>query len=333
MTINPEMEAAREIAHLMRFPNAIEVDSFAKARIDLLRVKLPEGSAIEGKPLRELSSLTHNILICMVEHDGQILIPNGDFVLSRGDTITLIGVPGEVARFFRTIGIKINTIRNCMIVGGGEISYYLTKILLKMGIDVKIIESSKQRCEELSDEFPEASIVWGDGSQQEILMEERLENTDAFVSCTGIDEINAILSMYAQKKVHKKVITKLNHVDFNEVIQSLDLGSVVNPKLLTAQRILRYVRAAGNSLNSNVETLYRLMDGRVEALEFKVRSNASMIGKTLAELDLKPNLLIAGIIRGTRVIIPGGADSISEGDSVIVVTTNIGFTDINDILK
>ena len=201
-----------------------------------------------------------------------------------------------------------------------------------MGIDVKIIEQNKERCEELNDLFPSAVIDCGDGSSQELLNAEHLESMDSLVACTGIDEVNAILSLYARKKVRKKVVTKLNHVEFDDVIDSLDLDSVVNPRKLTAQKILQYIRAMNNSMGSNVETLYRLMNGKVEALAFIIQKESPVTGVRLADLRTKQNTLIAGIIRGGRLIIPGGQDAIEVGDSVIVVTTNLGFVDISDIL-
>ena len=333
MTINPELEAAREIARLLQFPNAIEIDSFGKDAVDLLRFKVAAASPLIDKALKDIpQDITHNILVCIAENNGKITIPDGSYVIRHGDTLTIIAVPGEAEKFFRRIGVKTNKVKDTLIVGGGGITYYLTEILLKRGIDVKIIEQKKSRCEELSEMFPEAVVDRGDGSDQELLNEEHLEEMDSLVACTGIDEVNAILSLYAQKKVRTKVVTKLNHLEFNEVIRTLDLDSIVNPKLLTAQRILQYVRAMHNGIGSNVETLYRLMDGQVEALEFIVQPGSDMTNIRLADMHFKKNVLIAGILRNFRLIIPGGQDRFMEGDSVIVVTTNIGFGDIHDIL-
>ena len=334
MIINPEQEAAQEIARLLRNPNAIEVDSFAKERIDLLRFRVPNDSMMIGKPLHELmQKIDLNILICIAERNNMVTIPNGDYVVEKGDTLTVITMPDQADRLFRTIGIPSNRVSSCMIVGGGELTYYLTEYLIHMGIDVKIIEANRERCEELNEMFPEATIVCGDGSDQEVLNEERIQNMDAFVSCTGIDEVNAILSMYAQKKVQRKVVTKLNHVEFNEVIQSLELDSVINPKQLTAQKILRYVRATRNVVGSNVETLYRLMNDRVEAIEFIIKPGSKITGVCLKDMKMKDNVLIAGIVRDGRLMIPGGASTFEVNDSVIVVTTHLGFSEIYDILR
>ncbi len=334
MTINQDLEAAREVARLLRFPNAIEIESFSKDRIDLLRFKMPEQSKWFGRSLREIAPhVKQNILVCVADRGGEITIPNGDYVVEKGDILTIIAMPLEAERFFNDIGVKTNRVKNAMIIGGGSMAYYLLKILRNSHVDVKLIERDRKRCEELVEAFPEATITCGDGSDQKLLHEERLDSMDALVACTGIDEVNAILSKYAQGKVGKKIITKLNHIEFDEVIESLELDSVIEPKYLTAQRILQYVRAMANSLDSNVETLYRLMNNRVEALEFIIRPKSRIIGIKLADMNIKPDTLIAGIVRDDRLIIPGGQDYFCEGDSVIVVTTNLGFEDINDIIE
>ncbi len=334
MTINPEFEAAKEMARLLQFPNAIEVDSFAHDRIDMLRFKVPVDSILDGKPLKTISQhLNQNVLVCIAERRGNVTIPNGDYVVNTGDILTVIMLPGQADQFFRRIGVRINRVRNAMIIGGGEISYYLIRKLIKMGIDVKVIEKDRARCEELNDHFPQITIDCADGSDQDVLNEEHLEDMDAFVACTGIDEVNAILTLYAQERVQKKTIAKMNHVDFNEVIDKLQLDSIVNPKQLTAQKILQYVRATGNGLDSNVETLYRMLNGRVEAMEFNICEQSKLIGIKLQNMKIKDSTLIAGILREGKLIIPGGQDEFLEGDTVIVVTTHLGFRDLYDILE
>ena len=214
-----------------------------------------------------------------------------------------------------------------MIVGGGEITYYLAKSLANMNVDVKIIEKNKDRCEVLSEALPDATVIYGDGSDQELLKEERIQDMDSFVACTDMDEENIILSLYAKEKVSSKVVTKINHLEFNDVIHSLNLDSLIYPKHITAEYILQYVRAMKNSIGSNVETLYKLMEDRVEALEFIVNQNCRMIGIRLQDMKTRPNLLVAAINRQGKVIIPGGQDSFAAGDSVIIVTTETGLQD------
>lgn len=333
MIINPEYAAAQEIARLLRFPSAIEIDSFSKGRIEMLRFRVPAASMLDGLALRELPQrLPMDVLICAAERGEEVLIPDGNFVIRSGDLLSMIAIPGNAAAFFKKVGISTNQVKNTMIIGGGEITYYLSKLLLNMGIRVKIIEKRRERCEELSDLLPKATIICGDGSDRELLREEHLEQMDSLVAGTDMDEENIILSLYARDRVRAKVVTKLNHLDFNDVIHSLDLDSLIYPKNIAAEYILQYVRAIGNSMGSNVETLYKLMDGRVEALEFLVHKNSDLAGIRLRDMRLKRNLLIAGIGRKGRLIIPGGQDEFLPGDSVIVVTTDSGFQDIHDIL-
>lgn len=332
MTINPEMEAAKEISRLLNFPSAIEIFSFARNRIDLLRFRVPPISVLVGRSLKDISDLTTNLLVCIIERNSNIMVPNGDTVIQQGDVLTIISMPRDAQIFFKKIGVRTNKCKNVMIVGGGQLSFYLSKLLLNNHVDVTIVEQDMKRCEELVDALPGVTVDCGDGTEKELLEEEHLENMDGFVACTGLDEVNAILSLYAMKHVGRKVITKVNHVDFGDVIEGLQLDSIVNPKELTAQKIVHYVRAAGNSMESNVETLYKLMNGRVEALEFLLEKESSIIGVKLVDLKLKPNVLIAGIVRDGKLIIPGGQDEFQVGDTVIVVTTHLGFREIFDIL-
>lgn len=333
MIINPEFAAAMEIARLLRFPSAIEIDSFSRGRIEMLRFKVREDSLLIGYALKDLSQkLSVDVLVCAVERSGNVLIPDGDFVVRGGDVLSVIAIPGNASAFFKKIGIRTNQVKNTLIIGGGEITYYLSQLLLSTGIKVKIVEKNRERCEELSELLPKATIICGDGSDQELLNEEHLEQMDSLVASTDIDEENIILSLYAKDKVRSKVVTKLNRLEFNDVIHSLNLDSLVYPKNITAEYILQYVRAMGNSMGSNVETLYKLMDGRVEALEFLIRPLSNMTGIRLQDMKLKKNLLVAGIGRKGKLIIPGGQDEFMPGDSVIVVTTNTGFRDIHDIL-
>lgn len=239
MTINPEMEAAKEISRLLNFPSAIEIVSFAKDRIDMLRFRVPQSSVLIGRSLKDIGDLTENVLVCIIERNSNIIVPNGDTVIQEGDILTIIAMPRDAQAFFKKIGVRTNKCKNVMIVGGGQLSYYLAKMLLKSHTDVTIIERDMARCEELVEALPGATIDCGDGTEEELLKEEHLESMDGFVACTGMDEVNAILSLYAMKHVTKKVVTKVNHVDFGDVIEGLQLDSIVNPKQLTAQQIVQ----------------------------------------------------------------------------------------------
>ena len=334
MIINPEFTAAVEISHLLCFPNALGIDTFSRGRAEMLRFRIPQNSILHNLALKDFSSTFHcDVLICAVDRDNQVYIPSGDFVLKSGDIISIISARQNAVEFFRKIRIKTTQVKNTMIIGGGKIAIYLTKILTKLGISVKIIEQDLKRCEILSEALPDATIIHGDGSKENVLMEERIDQMDSFIAMTNFDEENILLSLFAKKKVRSKVVTKINRLQLNEVIHNLDLDSVVYPKHLTAHRILQYVRATKNSIGSNVQTLYRMYDDRVEALEFNIHENPRLTGIPLANLNLKSDLLICCITRDDKVIIPGGQDKILPGDTVIVVTTRLGLQDAQDIIQ
>lgn len=333
MIINPEFAAA-EIARLLRFPRAIEIDVFAKGRVEMLRFKVPSGSQLHNTALKDLSSqIRSEVLICAAERKDEIYIPSGNFVIKEGDILSILASPKNSSDFFRKIHLETNQVKNAIIAGGGEISYYLAKMLLAMGIKVKIIEINPQRCDELNDLLPKATILNGDASDESLLLEEHIELAESFVALTNMDEENIILSLYAKNKVKSKIVTKINRLNFDDVIHTLNLDSVIYPKHITTEYIIQYARAKNNSIGSNIETLYKLMDDRVEALEFAINDSTRITGIPLYKLKLKPNLLIGCITRSGQVIIPGGQDMLKSGDTVIVVTTNTGLQDVHDILR
>ncbi len=334
MAINPELAAAREISRLLKFPSAIKIDTFAKGRVEILKFKIPESSALHQMKVHEVMPKTGcSVLICAVERGEDVVIPNGDFALQSGDKVSIIASPSESIKFFRQVGIENNSARSVMLVGGGRISYYLAKMLKDTPIKITIIEKDYDRCRMLSEELPHVSVIHGDASDQQLLQEEGIRQTDAFASLTGFDEENIMLSLYAASQSKAKLITKVNRIAFENVIGSMNLGSVIYPKLITADTILQYVRAMQNSLGSNVETLYKIVANRAEALEFRVGKESPLIGIPLENLDLKPNLLVACINRGGRILTPRGRDSMEAGDTVIIVTTNTGLNDLKDILR
>lgn len=334
MIINPERAGAAEMLRLLQFPSAVDISSFAKGGIDLITFRVRNNANIVGRKLRDMTELQkYQILICIAERNNEVIIPNGDFVVHEDDILSVIALPGQAAVIFKEVGIYSNTVKNAMIIGIGQTGYYLAEMLLKAGIQVKIIERNRKRCEEVAMLLPDADIIYGDGSDEQLLLEEHIQDMDACVASTDIDEENIILSLYAKEKVRKKVVTKISHLEFNNVIQSLELDSVVNPKETTAETILMYVRAMGNTSGSNVQTLYKLKDDRVEALEFTVHKDSDLIGIELREMKIKPYILIAGIVRKGKLIIPGGTDSFMAEDSVIIATTNKGFMKLEDIVE
>lgn len=334
MSINPELAAATEISRLLKFPSAIKIDTFAKGRVELMKFIIPEKSVLHDMKVYEVGPKLHcKILICAVERGTEVIIPSGGFTLQAGDRISFVGAQKEVFEFIQHIGIAKNTIRTAMFIGGGKITYYLAKMLENTKIKIKIIEQDLKKCGELSELLPKAMILHGDGSDQQLLLEEGICQTDAFASLTGFDEENIMLSLYAGSLSKAKLITKINRVGFEDVIQQLNLGSVIYPKLITADTIVRYVRAMQNSMGSNLEALYKIAGNKAEAMEFRVGRVPEVVGKPLMDLSFKDNVLIACINRKGKIIIPGGQDTIETGDTVVVVTTHSGLNDLKDILK
>lgn len=336
MVMNPEFAAAKEIAHLIQVPDAMEIDTFAKGRVDLLKVAISENSPLHNMKVIEFSRrFGKNILICILEHNHMITIPNGETILRAGDIISVILPKEKINAFHQATKLStIHDIKDVIIAGGGTISYYLAKLLLESGIHVKIIEKNRERCDFLSISLPKATIIHADATDHDIMMEEGLANTNAFVALTNIDEENVFLSLYANKVSSKcKKITKMNRLTLNEIIDDLPVGSIISPKNITAEYILQYARSHDNSLGSNVKALYRLMDNRVEALEFHVETKSTVTDIPLMELQLKNELLICCIVRSNQIITPSGRDTIQIGDTVVVVTTHKGLRDISDILK
>ncbi|WP_148412188.1 Trk system potassium transporter TrkA [Murimonas intestini] len=334
MAINPELASAVEMARVLRFPTAIKIETFAKGKVEVLKFKIGKGSVLNNIQVSQIATkLKCDVLVCAVEREDDVIIPTGNTILRENDIISIVASPKHSSQFFKRINIVTNQVRNTMIAGGGEIAYYLTKQLLNMGIEVKIIEKDKARCEELSELLPKASIILGDASSQQVLMEEGLANMDSFVTLTNMDEENILLSLFARRVSNMKVITKISSIAFNDVINHLDLDTIIYPKYVTSEYIMGYVRAMKNSIGSNVENMYRLVENKVEALEFVIREKAPVLNKTLEQLDLKENLLIGCINRNGEIITPKGQDVLKLGDTVVVVTTNTGLKDISDILR
>ena len=303
--INPEMAAAKEISHLLRFPGASKIDTFADGRVRLIKFALTAEQGLDGVAIREIPTrLKSDILVCAVERSGGVIIPNGNFVLQNGDQVTFLATQEKAHEFFQRIHLPVRPVRNAFIVGGGAIAFYLSQELLENHVRVRIVERDPARCMELAEQLPGAQILNEDGSNREFLLSEGMESTEAFVALTNIDEENVLL----------------------------DLGSVVYPKYMTCDYIVQYVRALQNEAGSNIKTLYRILDDRVEALEFTVHEESAATGVPLSQLHLKKNLLLCCITRGHQILIPRGGDQIQVGDNVIVVTLEHGLHDLRDIL-
>ncbi|MDR1753457.1 MAG: Trk system potassium transporter TrkA [Eubacterium sp.] len=335
MMVNPEYQAAREISRLLKYPSAIDIETFGRGLIDMVEFKIIKGSALEDVSLKEIyNKISVRVLICAVQRDGEVYIPNGDFILRKGDKIHFTAVHSELLKFFHAVDSEKGRIKSVMIIGGGTISFYLAELLAAdMGMQVKIIEKNLERCIFLSDSLPKAHIIHGDGGNYELIEDEGIVAVDACVTLTGMDEENIITSLFAKSKGTKKVVTKINRVSAVNIAENVGLESVVSPKNITADMILQYVRARQNSKGSNILTLYRLLDGKAEAIEFIVRQKAHYVDVPIKDLKLNKNSIIASIIRNNKHIIPNGSDRLCLHDSVVVVSTNKFMNDLNDIFK
>lgn len=335
-TLNPDLDTANEIFRIMRFPSALKVETFANGKVDLVEIKLDKKSPLVGKSLmqiRDRYALT--ILVCAVKRGEEVFIPNGTFVLNEGDNVYLTGDTIEIEKAFRIFNIYKNRMKSVIIIGGGNVSYYLTTMLLESGISVKIIDNNQKKCEELADAFPKALILNGDANNQALLLEEGLSQADCLVSLTGFDETNIISSTFAKSVNCAKVITKVNNTNYDLVLERVGVDSVVSPREIFSNNIIRYVRGMQNGENRSTEfkTLYRLVGNRVEALEFTIEKETSYTSRAVKDLHIKKNYLLACIIRENKVIIPSGKDTIEPLDTVIIITTNPQLNDVGEILE
>ena len=333
MVVNPELIVAGDITRLLLFPDASKVETFVKGRVELVEFPIHCGK-LEGLSLSELyARFQVQVLVCVVESGETVLIPDGDYILKAGDKLHIAASHQNMEQFFKKIALRKEKIKNAMICGGGRVAYYLASQLCNLGMNVKIIERNRERCEELCELLPKATIINGDATEHDLLIEEGIEQTDAFIALTGMDEENIIMSLFASKQSVSKVIVKINEDRRAMMIDELGLDSIVSAKTATADAILGYVRARRNSqCSANVETMYQLLDGRVEALEFIIKSENAYTGVPLKDLNLKVNNIIACIARGRKIIIPNGDDSIQVGDSVVIITMTKQIRDLDDIL-
>lgn len=333
MIINPENTAAQEISRILLIPTALEVNTFRHAAVEQIKIRIPNGNLLDGMTVADFGRKTEgNTVICAVERNKRITIPNGDFELKAGDIVSFVSPRKQTGALLQKIGFKSDKVRDAIIVGGGTTAYYLARFLQHDGINCKIIEKDKARCEELCSILPNATIICGDGTDEDLLAEEGIDRTEAIISLTGSDEENILLSLYANRVTNAKVITQINRASFNNIIDSLDLGAVVYPKDITTEAITAYVRAKNASQGSNVETLFYMFDHRVEAIEFKVDKESKVTNVPIMDLKMKKDLIICFIYRRGKAIIPSGSDCILPGDSVMIVTTHTGFDTITDIL-
>ena len=334
MAINPDMLAAREMFNVLKLPSAVKIQTFSERSFEIIELILKEGSPLTGVKLMDLrNKFKAKFLICVVGRGDKVYIPDGNFILYPGDKIGLTAEPAEIQKLLKALGLDKKQAKNVIILGGGRIAFYLSKMLTSTGNGVKIIEIDPEKCETLSDALPKAVIINGDGAQQELLLEEGLDSIDAFVSLTGMDEENILISIFASTHNVPTVITKVNRNELSAMAAKLGLDRIISPKEIMSDVLVRYARALENSKGSNIETLYNIMDDKAEVLEFNVSPDFGHTGVPLKDLRLRQGVLIAGIIRDRKAIIPIGSDVIMQGDKVIILTEDQRYNDLSDIIK
>jgi len=334
MVINPEQAVAGEIARVIEFPPAANVETFAKGQVVMMEIKVASSMNIVNKSLDNINrGGISGILIGSVLREDKVIIPNGDFVIQNNDVLHIVGQPSKIAQFCKSIGIHVQRIKNVMIVGGGRIAYYLAKYLDEMDIKVKIIEIDRARCLELSELLPNALIICGDGTDESLLHSENISNMGAFVAITDIDEENIISALMAKQYGVQKAIAKINRINYSFAISKLGIDSMVSPKLITANYILRYVRGLQNAMGNPMDALYRIMNDQVEVVEFTANKNTVLLNTPLRNLNILRGILIAAIVRRNEIIIPHGNDVIKANDKVILIVKDKKLTDLNDIVK
>ena len=334
MVINPEYAAAEEIARVLRFPAASKIEPFAKGKVELVKFKLAQGSKLAGMSIKEMAMKYHpDVLVCTIERGDEAHIASGDFIFEEKDVVSIVGTPKHANEFFQKIQYAGNTIKNALVVGGGVITHYLCELLEHSNISLKVIEKDYKTCEELCTRWQKTDVIHGDPFDRELLQEEGIKKAGAFVALSNVDEENILLSLFAQEFHSGKLITKINRDDYDSVVNRLDLETVICPINITADSILRLVRATRNAKGSNVETLYNMIPGEVEAAEFIIKEKSPIAGRPLSELKFKKGVLIASISRGGEVIIPRGQDVIMAGDTVVIVSKHLRLEDATDILR
>jgi len=329
MSINPELLTAKEISNELRFPENVKSSYLAKGKIELVEFKIKETSQLINNSIKNIKN---KILVIAVERNNNVYVPNGDFIFEKDDKIIITSTPKEIMNFFKENGINYLKIKNTMIIGGSKVSYYLAKFLSDINIKVKIIENDLDKCKMLSDKLDNTLIINGDGSDKNLLIEEGIENVDAFIASTGIDEENVVFSMFANSIKVPKIITKINHLNFGEILDQIGNNTILTPHAVASNHILRYIRAKENSKGGSMESLIRLMNDKVEIMEFGINDDFKKIGKQLKNIKFKDNLIIACINRRGNIIFPTGDDTIDVNDKIIIATTKKGIKGLNDIL-
>lgn len=334
MIVNPEYETANEISRIIRFPSVAGIDSFARGKVEIARIVVHSDNPMIGMSVIDIrKKFKSNVIICAVQRGNSVTIPSGKFVIERDDSLSLTGTRSEISSFLKQTNVYKHKIKNVMIIGGGKIGYYLSDLLCNTGRNVKLIDSDEKRCHELTNLLSDVTVICGDGTDQDILEEQNIENQDALVALTGIDEENIIVSLYAEIRNVNKVIAKVDRHSYN-IINNVGVETLVTPQTVASSLVTKYVRSLENSKeNSHIQTLYKLLGGKIEAAEFIVPSNWTHNEEPFKDLDLRPDLIVGAIIRGSKIIFPNGNDCIMSGDRVIVVTAGNYLKELRDIFR
>ncbi len=334
MIINPEQEAAGEIVRLLRFPTANNIETFVNGKVELISFRIQEKDVLVGQSLAEVTSKYNlPILFATFVRQNEIIIPDGSYKIQTGDVAYIIGQPSVISNFFKKIGKYPSKIKNVMVIGGGRIAFYLCAALHLMGIHSTVIENDEARCIHLSELLPHSLIINADGTDPDVLASENMAQMGAVIALTGRDEENLFAALYATHVGVKKVVAKINRINYGNIIDNLGIESIVSPKNITAYQIIRYVRALKNSRGSNIETLYKIVDGEAEALEFTANQSTANLRKPFKNVDFKEGFLVAAIVRHGKIIIPSGNDYIEDRDNVIIITKNSNVSDLNDVFE
>lgn len=333
MSINPEMFTAYDIYNLLKLPGAAHIENFSTRNFEIIELILKDDSPLIGTPIIDLRKKhSAKFLVCAVSRNGEVIIPDGRFVFEAGDRIALTAAPSEIHKLLKSLKLVKKQVKNIMILGASKTTYYLAKLLISLGNSVTIIDKNPVKCDEFSETLPNATVIMGDGSNQELLLEEGLANMDAFVSLTGLDENNILISYFAASQGVSKVVTKVNNKEFLPIARRLGLDTIVSPIRTTSDVLVRYARALQNTVGSNVEKLYKIMEGQAEALLFNVHPNFKHINIPLKDIKFKPNILIGGLLRENKAFVPTGDDFILPEDKVVVISTGHVLYDLADII-
>lgn len=334
--INPERATAQEISRLLRFPFAINIESFAHGRVEMVEFRVEPTDPIIGVPLSKLHGKYPRIQFSAAQRNGEAFIPGGSFEIAAGDRMYATGDRESITKFFKQLGKDTQRMKSALLIGGGHISYYLAKIIAGMGVRLRMIEIKEDKCARLSDQLDNVMIICADGTDQEVLDSESVGECGALICLTDRDEENIITGMYGARRGAKKVIVKVNRLNTLEVMEDLGIESVVSPKLTTANAILRSVRALNNSRNSVVEKVYSMLGGKVEAYEFTALEGAPYLNIPLNRLNIKHGILVSVLVRDRKNIIPFGGDHIEAGDTVILTAragTVVNLEDAFDLAE